>query len=124
MQGSHVLVVDRSNGQQEIVAQGLVLRQIDKDGTHFLIKTLRRGYSVNEVVSLEKLEGCLLFDSVHDLNAFLADNAPRPKALEAPRSTPPVDNDHIEPGSERFTEKPALSLVEPGEAPIELFPAI
>lgn len=126
MQGSHVLVVDRSSGAQEIVAQGLVLRQINKDGSHFLIKTFRKGYSVNEVVSLEKLEGCLLFDSAHDLHAFLAENAPRPKAIEAPQPTPPVDNDHIEPGSERFAERPALSLVDPpSDAPsAELLPSI
>lgn len=118
MQGSHVLVVDRSNGRQVVIARGLLLRQINKDGTHFLIKTLRKGYSLNEVISLETLENCLLFDTVEDLNAFMQEN--RPPALEAPKPSdppPPVDNQHVAEGCEQFAAGPS-------DAPIELFPAI
>lgn len=108
MQGSLLLLVDRSNGQLTITGQGAILRQINKDGTHFLCKMFRKGYSVNEVVSVEKLESCLLFDTSKDLDAFFAENSPPPKALEHEAAAP--------------APKPGLSLVEPSDSPIELFP--
>lgn len=100
MQGSHFLVVaPNAQGQAVITAQGIVQRQINKDGSHFLCRIFKSGYTLSQVTSLQQLESYLIFDNAQDLAQFMAENAP--KALAAPM--PPVDNEHVASGCEQFS---------------------
>lgn len=104
MKGCIVLFyVDRPNGTPEITGQGEIIRQLGSDGTHFLCRIARSGYRINEVVSLQRLEKALIFDTPQDYAAFMQAQTP---PAEAP-AQPPVDNDHVAPEWAKFTENPA-----------------
>lgn len=102
MQGSHFLVVaPNAQGQAVITAQGIVQRQVNKDGTHFLCRVFKNGYTLTQVTSLQQLESFLIFDNAQDLAQFMSENAA--KALPAPAPAPPVDNEHVAAGCEQFS---------------------
>lgn len=84
MQNSHFLkLAPAPDGTQTIVGQGIIGRALGKENTHFLCRTMRKGYTINQVLNLDQLSECLIFEDANALNAFLAENVIPPKAPES-----------------------------------------
>lgn len=90
MKGCFVLLLANTPDQaQTVIAQGEI-KAVLGGGSHYLCRMARKGYCVNEVLPLARLESALIFDRQQDLAAFFAENNPPPAA--ANQNQVPVPN--------------------------------
>lgn len=105
MKGCFVLLLANTPDQaQTVIAQGEI-KAVLGNGSHYLCRMARKGYCVNEVLPLVRLESALIFDRQQDLAAFFAENNP-PAAPKSAGTTAAVVS--VDQASGVVTAKPDM----------------